>query len=635
MLLCSLAAVLPILAQSQTATTITLDPANLGRTIPSTFEGISIEMYSVVDLGTTTYPSTNSPANVPADAWFNSGSSTIGTLMNTLGIKSLRIGGTTTEVPTDLNANATYPPLYDEEYVAAFAQQWGLQMIWAIPAAADYNLSTYETYVANAISAQKTNSQTFPFIVEMGNEPDNEGVGTATYVARFNNYLGAFRSDISTSIQVLGPSELGTSYTSALMSNSEYDSSSAPWHSNIAYVTHHLYPFGCASGQSSVNGAIETMLGNNASTYASDFNSFAATATSYGYGTRIDELNSFCGGGYSGASNAFAAALWGLDVLEYYSHNTTLSGMNFHEGTTGTASYAPFMPQYLSSTYTVQGLGYGMLAFNEDGMGQVVPTTISGAGSSLNITAYGTYMSNKSETLVVINKTSVIAGTDTNVTLTVVPGAAYTTATVYFLKQTNNDPTATTGMTFGGAAVSTAGTWSGTPTTYTVNSNGTFTIPLSYSEAAVINMSGGTEIINPGLTVGSYTELINDKSGLCLSAVNTTEGTQLEQVTCSSSTLLEWELSTEGSGYYITNQDTGMVVDDSGQSKTSGGAVIDWDKNAGTNQEWTFTSNGNGYYTITNVYSGLCLDVAGASTSSGALIEQVTCNGASDQLWKQ
>ncbi len=136
-------------------------------------------------------------------------------------------------------------------------------------------------------------------------------------------------------------------------------------------------------------------------------------------------------------------------------------------------------------------------------------------------------------------------------------------------------------------------------------------------------------------TTGSYTELISDNSGMCLSAVDTTEGTQLEQATCTGSTLQLWDVTTEGSGYNITNEATGYVADDSGNSKTAGGVVIDWAKNGGTNQEWTFSSNGSGYYTIVNVYSGLCLDVTGASKTSGALIDQWTCNGGTNQLWKQ
>jgi hypothetical protein len=121
----------------------------------------------------------------------------------------------------------------------------------------------------------------------------------------------------------------------------------------------------------------------------------------------------------------------------------------------------------------------------------VVPTTLSGpagAGTTLNVTAYGTKISNGTETAIVINKTSVIKGDDTNFTLTVVPGASYKTASVYYLQAPNNDPTQTSGITFGGSSVSSAGTWSGSPTTFTANSSGDFIIPISYTEAAVINM---------------------------------------------------------------------------------------------------------------------------------------------------
>ncbi len=171
-------------------------------------------------------------------------------------------------------------------------------------------------------------------------------------------------------------------------------------------------------------------------------------------------------------------------------------------------------------------------------------------------------------------------------------------------------------------------------------------LPLAISGTSVsmadystwyLNVPAGTWSASGGTppTTGSYTELISDNSGMCLSAVNTAEGTQLEQATCTGSTLQLWDVTTEGSGYNITNEATGYVADDSGNSKTAGGVVIDWAKNGGTNQEWTFSSNGSGYYTIVNVYSGLCLDVTGASKTSGALIDQWTCNGGTNQLWKQ
>jgi hypothetical protein len=309
--------------------------------VPRNFD---LQMFYTVDLGTTTYPTTNGDDDVIADAWFDSGSSAVGTLFQTLGVKSMRVGGTTTEEPTLLDANATYPQQYDAAHVSNFAQQWGLELIWDIPVAADYNLSTYTSYIESMIATQKSKRQNFKEIWEIGNEPDQQNVGPSAYDSRFDAYLGALRSDVGTSVQVLGPSELSTTtYIGALMDDPEYDSISAPWHSNIYAFSHHFYPFGCASGQSSLDAAIGKMLELHYTLYTDLYNSWAATAASYGYNTRYDEGNSFCGGGYNGASNAFAAALWGLDVLEYHAHNTSLGGINFHVA--DGAVYSAFSPQ--------------------------------------------------------------------------------------------------------------------------------------------------------------------------------------------------------------------------------------------------------------------------------------------------
>ncbi len=162
------------------------------------------------------------------------------------------------------------------------------------------------------------------------------------------------------------------------------------------------------------------------------------------------------------------------------------------------------------------------------------------------------------------------------------------------------------------------------------------TVSMSYYDNWALSTSTGEwSVTYTTPTTGSYSEIIAQNSGMCLSAVNTTEGTQLEQQTCTGSTEQEWEVTAEGSGYYITNEATGYVADDDGASKSAGAEIIDWVKNGGTNQQWKFSSNGHGYYNVVNVNSGMCLDVIGASTSSGAEIDQWNCNGGTNQLWEQ
>jgi hypothetical protein len=62
---------------------------------------------------------------------------------------------------------------------------------------------------------------------------------------------------------------------------------------------------------------------------------------------------------------------------------------------------------------------------------------------------------------------------------------------------------------------------------------------------------------------------------------------------------------------------------------TNGTAVIIWDCNGQTNQQWNVNSNG----TITGVQSGLCVDANGAATANGTKIILWSCNGGANQRW--
>ncbi|MBR7839047.1 RICIN domain-containing protein [Actinospica durhamensis] len=85
--------------------------------------------------------------------------------------------------------------------------------------------------------------------------------------------------------------------------------------------------------------------------------------------------------------------------------------------------------------------------------------------------------------------------------------------------------------------------------------------------------------------------------------------------------------------HYLTNANSGQVMDVSGSSTANGGKVIQWTGHSGTNQQWTLKEVAGNVYTLTNVNSGLCLDVPSASTTEGLQLDQWTCNGATNQEW--
>ena len=88
---------------------------------------------------------------------------------------------------------------------------------------------------------------------------------------------------------------------------------------------------------------------------------------------------------------------------------------------------------------------------------------------------------------------------------------------------------------------------------------------------------------------------------------------------------------TSGTTHYLSNGNSGLVLDVSNSSTSNGGLVVQWANNGGTNQQWKLTQVAGGVYTLTNVNSGLCLDVPNHSTTQGTQLDQWTCNGGTNQ----
>lgn len=85
--------------------------------------------------------------------------------------------------------------------------------------------------------------------------------------------------------------------------------------------------------------------------------------------------------------------------------------------------------------------------------------------------------------------------------------------------------------------------------------------------------------------------------------------------------------------YTLTNQNSGMLLDNPGFSSTAGTQMVQWNSNWGTNQEWFFSSQGNGYYVILNAASGLLLTDTNGSTTPSTPLVQRTATHDDSQLW--
>ncbi len=85
--------------------------------------------------------------------------------------------------------------------------------------------------------------------------------------------------------------------------------------------------------------------------------------------------------------------------------------------------------------------------------------------------------------------------------------------------------------------------------------------------------------------------------------------------------------------YTVTNETSGLVLDDPGFSRQAGMKIQQYASNGGANQKWRFVFNGSGFYTIQNASSNLFLTNPGGSSAAGVLVEQDAAGHGDSQLW--
>jgi hypothetical protein len=82
--------------------------------------------------------------------------------------------------------------------------------------------------------------------------------------------------------------------------------------------------------------------------------------------------------------------------------------------------------------------------------------------------------------------------------------------------------------------------------------------------------------------------------------------------------------------HMLKNLLSGMLLDDTAESRNPGTQMIQWPDHGGANQSWNFASQGNGYYTLQNVASGLYLT---SPTVMGWGVTQEDQRNDDSQLW--
>jgi autotransporter-associated beta strand protein len=442
--------------------------------IPSDFSGLSFEMGSVI------YDDVN-------DGWYLSGSNgAMIALANTLGVKSIRVGGNSAETGNIATAA-------DEDAVLDYCHAIGANLIWDLEIDGtlyDPSNSPTDPYGKPVIAQSMQNyanskgylTNTNSLVFQVGNEPDlMPNMTDSIYDTDFSNYIQNTNALYSGSRWAGPDTSAGGTFYSPVFCPAEGPSG------QVAFVCQHLYPFGSSLTAGSIATQMATMLASSVdSGYQSFMTQWVPYATAAGLAPRYEECNSYFHNGSFGSSNAYASALWGLDWM-YYHAQAGLAGINFHTGlNSNDPAYSFATPANVATSYTIHPLAYAILAFNMGGHGRIVPVTI-GNPSSINLVAYSVLQSDGSLVITAINRT--YGSPDYNAALSIsTSGTTYNDAQVMFLTGSNNDPTTTTGVMLGGSAISGQGVWIGAYLGMRAPSGGAFTLTLPATQAAIIRL---------------------------------------------------------------------------------------------------------------------------------------------------
>ncbi|HVM61298.1 MAG TPA: hypothetical protein VMV72_10570 [Verrucomicrobiae bacterium] len=445
---------------------VSFDLKSPGATNSPDFIGLSYEM-SVVD------------AAANGEHYFSVANKPLVQIFQTLGVRSLRVGGNTAERST-----VKVPDKDDIDSLFGFARAAGVKVIYTLRLS-DSNM------VAAAQTAKYIMDRYRPELTcfALGNEPDKLVGDSAAYDQMVKEYMATITAVSNAPDAIFcGP---GTMHKDVQWANDFAKDFTRD--KRVLMVTQHEYP--AASGRAATNASVacaKLLSTNLTGVYQKLYDTFAPSAQAAGLRYRLEEVNSYSNGGAAGASDAYASALWGLDYMYWWATHGA-AGINFH-----TAGYAPGLTrppspaQYVvfwNSTggFRARPLAYAIKAFDLGSHGQLLSVHINSNPDQVNLTAYGVLSSNGTLYVTLVNKDTARA---CDATITLTNGGSYTHADAMFLAGANGDITATAGTTLGGAAIKDDGNWSGAWTRLSGKSdNGRFSVSLTPASAAIVRLT--------------------------------------------------------------------------------------------------------------------------------------------------
>lgn len=456
---CTKAGIPPINPPVDSILTVTVNQASQGAAIADTFQGLSYEMSILPN----------------APSFLNPNNSTLIQLIKNLGNGILRIGGNSSDdvlwSNTTRSKSTPSNTLTQSEVntLSTFSNSIGWKVLFGL------NMGEYDTAAAASEATYVYNKlQSNLFALQFGNEPDGYAswnpkrtspYAFANYLPQWQSYYAAVKSRVP-SVPLAGPDvAYQASWVASFASGQK---------TKVKLLDSHYYQNGQDSATSLGVNALFTPIPQ----YANYFTTINKAAVAAKLPWRISECNSINGGGFTGVSNVFGAALWALDFMWNVAENNG-TGVNFHGGTGG--PYSPFV--YSNGVTVPQPIYYAFLAFKYGANGsKILPT-------SLSTTKYkfSAYASVKSGTTYVtlINK-SQTQGLTVNLQLT------NNASSAQVARLSAPSMVSTSGVSFCGSSVASNGTFQlGSTENYTIGGLKTFMVTVPPASAAVVSIVSG------------------------------------------------------------------------------------------------------------------------------------------------
>ncbi|MGH8024414.1 MAG: hypothetical protein ACRED1_12570, partial [Limisphaerales bacterium] len=297
-------------AQSAITVTVSNSP---GYAIPTDFSGLSFESGQQMPNKNGVHGNLFSPANTQL-IW----------LFQNMGIRHLRVGGGTVD-----GLKAARLTHADIDHLFQFAKAANVKVI--------FSLQLLNGNVPADVAAARyvwQNDRPELDLLAIGNEPDEPdyryppfGKGTDPAITNYYSYLEKWRTFASAITQALPGVTFAGPDTGGSRWNTNFADDEKSAHTVSLFTTHDYFG-GHWEGQTAGT-AVSNMLSRRwfRTLYPRELHAQSRVIAD-GFPFRLTELNDYLGG-VKNASDAFASALWALDVMHWWAAHEA-AGVNFH-----------------------------------------------------------------------------------------------------------------------------------------------------------------------------------------------------------------------------------------------------------------------------------------------------------------